>query len=48
MQEQIEHVKQGGDLKDLEKKEAETMFANSPDKFKTPHIDNFFDMDSDF
>ena len=48
MQEHIDYVRKGGDIKDLDEKQVETMFGNSPEKFKTPHIDNIFDMDSDF
>jgi len=51
MKEQIDFVIKGGDPKKVEKNLVDGMFADaaSPEgQFRTPHIDNVFDLDSEF
>ena len=51
MKDQIDFVVKGGDPKKVEKNMVDGMFADtaSPERgFRTPHIDNVFDLDSEF
>ena len=51
LKDQVNFVIEGGDVKQMEKNLVDGMFseASSPNKnFRTPHIDNVFDLDSEF
>ena len=48
MRDSLEYLMQGGDPKKLEEEQMEKLIGQSPDKFKTPHVDNVFEMHSEF
>ena len=48
MRDNLEFLMSGGDPKKLEQEQFEKLIGVSPDKFKTPHADNVFDMHSEF
>ena len=48
MRDNLEFLMNGGDPKKLEQEQMEKLIGMSPDKFRTPHIDNVFEIHSEF
>ena len=48
LRENLEYLMNGGDPKKLEDENLTKLIGTSPEKFKTPHVDNVFEMHSEF
>jgi hypothetical protein len=48
MRENMVYLMQGGDPKKLEAEQIEKLVGDSPERFKTPRIDNVFEAHSEF
>lgn len=48
MRDSLEFLMNGGDPKKLQDQQLEKLIGSSPEKFKTPQVDNVFDVHSEF
>lgn len=48
MRDSLDYLMAGGDPKKIEKEQMDAIIGTSPEKFQTPHIDNQFELHSEF